>query len=92
MNNSAVSGSQSIAESEEVDLTSSVTYKLTNSTETGKQTIKAEICLEWEPEMMTIFTAVGIACCSDGCICHDRICLSVCPSVLRHIPVFCRDE
>ena len=35
-----------------------------------------------------IFTAVGIACYSDGCICHDR----VRPSVLRHIPVFCRDE
>ena len=24
-----------------------------------------------------IFTAVGIACYSDGCICHDRVCLSV---------------
>ena len=30
----------------------------------------------------SVFTAVGIACYSDGCICHDRICPSVCPSVL----------
>ena len=50
--------------------------------------------------LRTIFTAVGIACYSDGCICHDRVRPSVCPSVrlsvrpsvLRHIPVFCRDE
>ena len=30
---------------------------------------------------MAIFTAVGIACYSDGCICHERVCLSVCLSV-----------
>ena len=28
-----------------------------------------------------VFTAVGIACYSDGCICHDRVRLSVRPSV-----------
>jgi len=32
---------------------------------------------------------VGIACYADRCICHV---VSVRLSVLRHIPVFCRDE
>ena len=46
-------------------------------------------CLVWMEDLVvmviTIFTAVGIACYADGCICHDRIrparLPSVCPSV-----------
>ena len=39
---------------------------------------KSSFCCLFVPVVM-IFTAVGIACYSDGCICHDRVRLSVRP-------------
>ena len=50
--------------------------------------------------VIVLITAVGIACYSDGCICHDRVCpsvrlsvcLSVCLSVLRHVTFRCYVE
>ena len=37
-----------------------------------------------------VFTAIGSY--TDGCTTYEAVCLSVRPSVLRHIPVVCRDE
>ena len=50
----------------------------------GLGTCLDERCFSGGPSqclITIIFTAVGIACYSDGCICHDRVRLSVCPSV-----------